>query len=142
MSQAKLGSTVKVHYRGTLQDGTEFDSSAGRDPLQFTVGDGAVLGEFEMAVVGMSPGDKKTFTIKSEAAYGEYDNGLVMEFDKGQLPPTITPEVGLHLQFEQEDGQEGIVKIIKVTDTKIAVDANHPLAGKDLTFNIQLLDVA
>lgn len=142
MSQAQMGNTVKVHYRGTLQDGSEFDSSAGREPLQFTLGEGAVLYDFEMAVMGMSPGDKKTFTIKAESAYGEYDNALVMEFDRGQLPPEIKPEVGLHLQFEQEDGQAGIVKIIKVTDTQIAVDANHPLAGKDLTFDIQLLEVA
>lgn len=142
MAEAKVGNTVKVHYTGKLEDGTVFDSSAGRDPLQFTLGEGAVLGEFEMAVTGMNTGDKKTFTIKSENAYGEYDPALVMEFDRGQLPPSITPEVGLHLQFEQEDGQAGIVKIIKVTDTKVAVDANHPLAGKDLTFDIQLLDVA
>lgn len=142
MAEARIGNIVKVHYRGTLQDGTEFDSSAGRDPLQFTLGEGAVLNEFEMAVAGMSPGDKKTFTIKSGEAYGEYDEGLVMEFDRGQLPPSITPEVGLHLQFEQDDGQAGMVKIIRVTDTRISVDANHPLAGKDLTFDIQLLEVA
>ncbi len=142
MAVARIGNIVKVHYRGTLQDGTEFDSSAGRDPLQFTLGEDAVLNEFEMAVAGMSPGDKKTFTIKSGDAYGEYDEALVMEFDRGQLPPSITPEVGLHLQFEQDDGQAGMVKIIKVTDTRISVDANHPLAGKDLTFDIQLLEVA
>lgn len=141
MSQAKLGDTVRVHYTGTLEDGTEFDSSVGRDPLQFVIGDGMLIPAFEQAVVGMAPGDSKTIKVEAEQAYGPYVKELVVDFERSQIPPYIKPEVGMELQINQEDGGSTMVKVLDVTDEKVTLDANHPLAGKNLVFNIKLVEV-
>lgn len=142
MSQAKKGDNVKVHYKGKLEDGTEFDTSAGREPLAFTIGSGMLIPGFENAVEGMAPGESKTITIPAEEAYGPYIKELVADFDKSQFPPDINPEVGAQLQIEQENEGRTLVRVISVADDKVTLDANHPLAGKDLTFDIDLVEIA
>ncbi len=141
MSQAKKGDTVRVHYTGTLEDGTVFDTSINRDPLEFTIGEGRLIPGFEQAVVGMNPGESKTERISADQAYGPHLKELVMEVDKRQLPPGLSPEVGQQLQIRHDDGRTTPVTITEVTDTTITLDANHPLAGKDLIFHIQLLEI-
>ena len=142
MSQAKKGDRVKVNYTGTLEDGTEFDSSAGREPLQFTIGEGMLIPGFENAVEGMTPGDSTEVKIPAEEAYGPHIKDLIADFDKSQFPPDINPELGTQLQLEQDNGGTTIVRVIGVTDSKVTLDANHPLAGKDLTFNISLVEIS
>lgn len=142
MEQAKKGDNVKVHYTGKLEDGTEFDSSIDRDPLQFMLGEGLLIPGFEEAVEGMSPGEKKTIRIPSEEAYGPYIKELVADFDKGLLPPEMNPQIGEELKIEQEDGNVAMVRVTGLTDTTITLDANHPLAGKDLIFDISLVEIS
>ena len=138
---AKEGDTVKVHYTGTLDDGTVFDSSIGREPLQFTLGEGQMIPGFEQGVLGMKLGESKTFTIPADQAYGPYHEGLVGEISRDQLQPGREPEVGQQLQATQTNGQIIIVTIINVSETNVTVDANHELAGEDLTFAIQLVEI-
>jgi FKBP-type peptidyl-prolyl cis-trans isomerase 2 len=142
MTQAKEGSTVKVHYTGKLDDGTVFDSSRNSDPLEFTIGAGQIIPGFEQAVIGMDIGDSKTITIAPENAYGQHQKEMVMSVKRDQLPPDLKPEIGLQLQSRQRDGQIVVFTITEVSDASITVDANHPLAGKVLIFDIELLDVA
>ncbi|MDJ0845302.1 FKBP-type peptidyl-prolyl cis-trans isomerase [Crocosphaera sp.] len=141
MVQAKLGDTVKVNYTGKLGDGTVFDSSVNRDPLQFSLGEGQVIAGFEEAVVGMSPGDSKSVTIPSEQAYGPYQDELVIVVDEKQMPSDLSVEVGQQLQMRHSSGQAVPVMVTNVTDDKVTLDANHPLAGKDLTFEIELVTI-
>ncbi len=142
MSQARKGDNVKVHYKGILSDGTEFDSSAGREPLEFTIGEGMLIPGFENAVEGMAPGESKKVVIPAEEAYGPYIKELVADFDKNEFPPDINPEVGTQLQIEQDNGGTTLVRVIDVTESKVTLDANHPLAGKDLIFDIELVEIA
>ena len=142
MSQAKSGDTVKIHYTGTLDDGTEFDSSAGREPLEFSLGRGQVIAGFDNAVDGMTVGDSKTVTIPPAEAYGERQEQLVQEVPKTSLPDDMKPEVGMPLQSQGPDGQVMNLVIAKVTEESITVDANHELAGKALTFAIELVEIA
>ncbi len=142
MSQAKSGSTVKIHYTGTLEDGTEFDSSAGREPLEFALGSGQVIAGFDNAVDGMTVGDSKTVTIAPGEAYGERHDQLVQEVPKSALPEEMKPEVGMQLQSQSPDGQIMNLVVTDVADETITVDANHPLAGQALTFAIELVEVA
>jgi peptidylprolyl isomerase len=142
MTQAKSGDTVKVHYTGTLDDGTIFDTSANREPLEFTIGDGRIIPGFEKAIIGMSTTESKTIKISCDKAYGPYNNEMVMVVEKRQFPPHITAEVGQHLQIPRADGQTIIVVVANVNESQITLDANHPLAGKDLTFDIQLVEIA
>ncbi|MBI4267490.1 MAG: peptidylprolyl isomerase [Chloroflexi bacterium] len=139
-SPAGNGDTVKVDYTGTLDDGTQFDSSAGREPLQFTLGEGKVIPGFEKAVLGMKVGDAKTVKIPSAEAYGPYHDQLMLVLDRSQLPADLVPEVGQTLQMEQ-DGRTFLVNITAVSTANITVDGNHPLAGKDLTFEITLVEI-
>ena len=141
MAEARSGDKVKVHYTGKLADGTVFDSSDGRDPLEFTVGDGSVIPDFDAAVEGLSAGQSITREIGAESAYGKYIDELVMEIDRKQLPQKIPYEVGRQLQIPQEDGRAAVVTIKSVTDNAVTLDANHPLAGKDLTFQIELVEI-
>jgi len=141
MAQAKFGDTVRVHYTGKLADGTIFDSSVDRVPLQFTIGQGYIIPGFEQAVIGMSPGESKVTTIPVELAYGDHRQELVTEIDRNQLPPHIEPEVGQQLQIIGMDGQITRVTVTHVSESTIVLDANHPLAGKELTFEIQLLEI-
>ena len=138
MSQVKNGDTVKVHYTGTLADGTVFDSSLEREPLEFTLGEGQLIPGFEKTVLGMSAGESRTVTIPAEEAYGPYREEMVLEVPRTQLPADMQPQGGMQLQVGEEQGEGMVVQITQVSDTNITLDANHPLAGKDLTFNIQL----
>lgn len=133
---AKTGDTVKVHYTGKLADGTIFDTSVGSEPYEFTLGQGQTISGFEQAVIGMKVGETKTFTLTADQAYGQRQEDLVFEVGRDKLSPDIKLEVGMMLQ-----GSEGVVTIIKVSETTITVDANHPLAGQDLTFDVELVEI-
>jgi peptidylprolyl isomerase len=141
MVQAKLGDTVRVHYTGKLDDGTVFDSSLNAEPLEFTLGDGNIIAGFEKAVMGMSPGDSKTEIIPAEQAYGAYQESMVLVVDRAQMPPDMQPEVGQQLEIRQPSGQTIPVVITDVSEADVTLDANHPLAGEDLTFDIQLVEI-
>lgn len=143
MSKVKDGDTVKVHYTGTLtEEGTVFDSSQDREPLEFKLGEGKLIPGFEKAVVGMEEGDETTVEIESGDAYGQRREDLELEVAKSDLPDNIEPEVGMQLQMQQqEDGQAIPVQITAVEDEFVKLDANHPLAGKDLTFDIELVEI-
>ncbi|MEA5535534.1 peptidylprolyl isomerase [Crocosphaera sp. XPORK-15E] len=141
MVQAKLGDTVRVNYTGKLEDGTVFDSSVDRDPLEFAVGEGQVIAGFEEAVVGMNLGEAKTVTIPSDQAYGPYQEQLVMIVEEQQMPPELDVEVGQQLQMRHPSGQVIPVVITNVADSQVTLDANHPLAGEDLTFEIELVEI-
>lgn len=141
MAQAKQGDTVKVHYTGKLEDGNVFDSSANRDPLEFTVGEGRLIRGIEEAVVGMIPGESKTIDIPSEQAYGPHRDELVVLVDKEQFPPDVEPEVGDQLQMRQANGMPVVVTVAETSDESVTLDANHPLAGKDLKFDLELVEI-
>jgi len=140
-SEAGDGDAVKVHYTGTLEDGTEFDTSRDREPLEFTLGEGKLIPGFEEAVLGMQVGESKVVTIPADQAYGPYRDDLVSIVQRDELPEDFEPEVGQRLQAQQSDGQTVFVSVVEVSENSITVDANHPLAGKDLTFEIELLQI-
>jgi peptidylprolyl isomerase len=141
MQQAQQGDKVKVHYHGTLRTGETFDSSEGREPLEFTVGSGQVIRGFEEGVKGMSVGEKKTVEIPVEDAYGEKNQELVIEFPKAQFPTDMSPEVGQQLMMSNGSGQSFPVVIKEVKEESVLLDANHPLAGQDLVFDIELVEI-
>ena len=141
MTTAKSGDTVRIHYTGTLNDGTEFDSSSGRDPLEFALGGGQVIPGFDKAVDGMTVGENKTVTIPPGEAYGERHEQLVQEVPKSALPDEIDPAVGMHLQSRSPEGQVMNLVVTEVADASITVDGNHPLAGQALTFDIELVEI-
>jgi peptidylprolyl isomerase len=141
LSTAQEGNKVKVHYTGTLDNGQQFDSSRDREPLEFTLGEGKVIPGFEDAVTGMEVGDVEKVTISAENAYGERRDDLVVEVNKDELPDDAEPEVGMQLQMKHQSGQAIPVQISEVKDDIVVLDANHPLAGKDLTFEIELVEI-
>lgn len=141
MTQAKSGDTVRIHYTGTLDDGTQFDSSAGRDPLEFALGKGQVIPGFDNAVNGMSVGDNKTVTIPPEEAYGLRHDQLIQEVPRNVLPEDVTPAIGMQLQSQGPEGQVMDLFITAVEPESITVDANHPLSGQALTFAIELVEI-
>jgi peptidylprolyl isomerase len=141
MSQAKTGDSVQIHYTGTLDDGTQFDSSAGRDPLAFELGSGQVIPGFDKAVDGMTVGDSKSVNIPAEDAYGPHHSRLVQEVPRSALPDDLEPAEGMGLQAEGPDGQAVNLVITTVQDESITVDGNHPLAGKALNFDIELVSI-
>ena len=141
MTQVKTGDTVQIHYTGTLQDGTTFDSSEGRDPLKFEVGSGQIIPGLDEALPGMVAGDKKTVNVPAEAAYGPVEPNARQEVPREQIPAEIPLEAGAQLQMQTPDGRAVPVTVVDVTDTVVTLDANHPLAGKDLTFDIELVSV-
>jgi len=141
MTQAKQGDTVKIHYTGKLHDGTVFDTSDGRDPLSFTIGGGQVIPGFEEAVLGMAKDEKKNVTIPPEKAYGPRNEEMVINVPRDQVPPDINPETGQRLQMQGPNEQMIIVQITEVTEESITLDANPPLAGKDLIFDIELVEI-
>lgn len=141
MATVQSGDTVHIHYRGTLADGTQFDSSEGRDPLQFTVGSGQVIPGFDAAVTGMTAGEKKTVNIPADQAYGPKQDGALMEYPLSDFPDDIAPAVGLELHLSDDEGHIIPVTVTEVTDTTVTLDANHPLAGKDLTFDLELVRI-
>lgn len=142
MSHAKSGDTVKIHYTGTLDDGSEFDSSAGRDPLEFALGGGQVIPGFDSAVDGMAVGDSKTVTIPPGEAYGERHDQLVQAVPRTALPEDMKPEVGMQLQSQSPEGQIMNLMVTEIAEESISVDGNHPLAGQALTFAIELVEIA
>jgi len=135
------GQKVKIHYTGTLDDGNQFDSSAGRDPLEFEMGAGMVIPGFEAGVKDMAVGEKKSIQIPATEAYGEKREEMVMEFDRAQLPEGLDPEVGMGLQMQGPEGQPIPVQITAVAESTITIDANHPLAGQNLNFELELVEV-
>ena len=141
MSEANDGDTVKIHYTGRLEDGTVFDTSEDREPLQFTLGEGKVIPGFENAVRGMEEGESKTTTIPSDDAYGDRRDDLVLSVPLEQLPEDLDPQKGQHLQMQAGNGETFQVVVTEVADDSVEVDANHPLAGEDLTFDIELVDI-
>jgi peptidylprolyl isomerase len=141
VAEAKSGDTVRIHYTGTLADGSTFDSSVGRDPLEFTLGSGQVVPGFDKAVDGMSVGEEKTTVIAPEDAYGESHEGNVQAFPRAKFPADIPLEIGTQLQMSMPDGQPIMVTITEVSEDEVKLDANHPLAGKELTFSIELVEI-
>ena len=140
MAQARSGDTVRVHYTGRLEDGSVFDSSEGREPLEFVLGAQQVIPGFEEAVDGLSPGEERSVSIPADRAYGARREEMVLTVGRDQFPDEIQPEVGQQLQMSQ-DGQVAIVTITGVSDADVTLDANHPLAGKDLLFDVQLVEI-
>lgn len=134
------GSTVKVHYTGKFDDGTVFDASKEREPLEFTLGEGKVIPGFEAAVKSMEAGQSKTITIPAEEAYGQHRSDLLVPIEREHLPKGLEPEVGQRLQMQKANGQMSIVTITEVAEKAITIDANHPLAGKNLTFELELVE--
>ncbi|AKP52741.1 FKBP-type peptidyl-prolyl cis-trans isomerase [Cyclobacterium amurskyense] len=141
MSVATKGNTVKVHYTGKLKDGTIFDSSQDREPLEFVLGDGKMIKGFDVAVEGMKVGDDKSVTIPTDDAYGPKREDMMLDVPLDQVPAEIKPEVGMDLSIQNQQGQPTPVKVVHIDDTKITLDANHPLAGEDLVFEIKLVEV-
>ena len=141
MSAAKTGDTVRVEYVGKLTDGTVFDSSEGREPLELTLGEGRVIPGFENALTGMEEGETKTVTVEASDAYGEADPKLHIPVPKERFPDDIDPEVGQNLQVTTNDGNSMPVTVMEITDDVITLDANHPLAGEDLVFEITLKEL-
>ncbi|MDA8086987.1 MAG: peptidylprolyl isomerase [Nitrospiraceae bacterium] len=142
MKKAQKGDTVKVHYTGKFNDGTVFDSSKGREPLQFTLGRGSLIAGFEEAVSGMASGEAKTVSIQPGNGYGLRREELVFRVKKENFPPAIDPEPGAMLQMRQPDGGLMEVRISQVAEDFIVLDANHPLAGKELVFEIEVVEVS
>ena len=141
MSVAVAGNKVKVRYTGTFDDGATFDSSEGHDPLEFEVGGGQVIPGFDKAVLGMKVGESKKVRIPEADAYGVHNPEMVIESDLGQFEEGLNPEVGQQFQTEMEDGQPVILTVVEVEGEKVVLDANHPMAGKDLNFEIELVEI-
>lgn len=142
MSTAQAGNTVKIHYKGTLEDGSVFDTSVGRDPFEFVLGSGMVIPGFDTGVTGMAVGEKKTITIPAAEAYGEHRDDMVIDVSRTQLPPDMEPEIGMMLMADTTEGGKAQLKIVEVNGDSVKLDGNHPLAGKALTFELELLEIA
>ncbi|CDF79088.1 FKBP-type peptidyl-prolyl cis-trans isomerase Sl yD [Formosa agariphila KMM 3901] len=141
MSQVKENDTVKVHYTGKLSNGQVFDSSLEREPLEITIGQGMLIPGFENAIIDMKVNEKKTVEITKADAYGDINEALFHEVAKEQLPPDVKPEVGMGLTSKSEDGREHQFRVVDVKDDHIVVDGNHPLAGQDLVFDLELVEI-
>lgn len=142
MAQVKTGDKVKVHYVGSLEDGTVFDSSREGEPMEFAVGERMLIPGFEDAVIGMSVGDSKTVSIPPEDAYGSSIEELVTVVERSQIPSSLEPKIGMMLQANSDDGMVVPFTVKEVTEDSVTLDGNHPLAGKGLTFKIELLEIA
>jgi peptidylprolyl isomerase len=139
--QVKSGDVVRVHYTGTLEDGSQFDSSVGRAPLEFTVGAGQMIAGFDAGVVGMAVGEKKTILIDPDHGYGQKDPTAIIEFPSSNIPEGMTVEVGMKLNLQNQYGQPVPVVVMEVKEEVIVMDANHFLAGKDLTFEVEIVEI-
>jgi peptidylprolyl isomerase len=142
MTAAQNGDKVRVHYTGKLDDGSVFDSSEGGTPLEFTLGHGQVIPGFDQGVVGMEPGQSRTLNIPVDQAYGPQQADRMFEIERAELPPNLALQVGMRLQGNQPGGRAVEVTVVEFDDTRVKMDANHPLAGKDLTFDIKLVEIA
>ena len=141
MSKAKKGDQVKVHYTGKLTSGEQFDSSTGRSPLAFTVGAGQMIKGFDEAIPGMAVGDKKTINISPEDAYGPKNESAIIEFPKANIPADMKLEPGMKLQLQNAEGHPVPVVVHEIKDDVVILDANHELAGKELVFDIELMEI-
>ena len=141
MGQAKLGDTVRVHYRGTFTDGTVFDGTMGDEPFELTLGEQKVIPGFENAIVGMNVGERKTVKVSPDQAYGKYDKSLMVDIERAHMPENIDLQLGKLLEFRAEDGSVALVTIKDITETKVTLDGNHPLAGRELIFEIELVEI-
>ena len=141
MQKVKNGDTVKVHYHGRLANGETFDSSAGRNPLEFEVGSGTVIKGFDNGVTGMQVGEKKTINIPVEDAYGPVNTDMLIEYPKDQFPSDLKVEVDMPLMMSSASGEQFQVRVDEIKDDVIILDANHPLAGEDLIFDIELVEI-
>jgi peptidylprolyl isomerase len=141
VGEAKNGDTITVHYTGKLSSGAVFDTSIDGDPLQFTIGAAQVAQALEKAAVGMSPGESRTVRIPAAEAYGPYCNELVLVLARDQFPAWLKPEIGQLLEVHVEDGESMPVVVASVSDSSVTLDANHPLAGEDLSFDMQLVEI-
>ncbi|MBI6628871.1 FKBP-type peptidyl-prolyl cis-trans isomerase [Pontibaca salina] len=142
MTEVKTGDTVRIHYTGTLQDGTTFDSSEGRDPLEFQVGSGQIIPGLDVAMPGMSVGEKKTVEVPCDQAYGPVNPEMRQAVPREHIPAEIPLEIGTQLQMQTPEGQVMPVTVVEVADSEVTLDANHPLAGQDLRFDVELVEVA
>ena len=141
MTAAKTGDTVRIHYTGTLTDGSTFDSSDGREPLEFTVGAGQIIPGLDGAIAGMTVGDTKSVEIPADQAYGAADPNARQSVPRDQVPPHIPLDIGTRLQLQAPTGQTIPVTVAEVTEAHVVLDANHPLAGKDLRFDVELVEI-
>ncbi len=141
MTQVKSGDTVRIHYTGTLNDGSTFDSSEGRDPLEFVVGSGQIIPGLDGAMPGMTVGDKKVVEVAADNAYGQPDPAARQAVPRAEIPADIPLDLGTQLQVQTPEGQVMPVTVVEVTEAEVTLDANHPLAGKDLTFAIELVSI-
>lgn len=141
MATVKSGDKVKVHYHGKLTSGETFDSSTGREPLEFEVGSGAVIKGFDEGVTGMSVGEKKTINIPFDEAYGPKKQEMIIEMPKEQFPKDLEIEVGMPLMMSDQEGHQFQVSVSEITENAVLLDANHPLAGKDLIFDLELVEI-
>lgn len=141
MKKVQEGDEIKVHYTGKLEDGTVFDTSKEREPLQFKVGSGQMIKGFDEAVRGMEVGEAKTAKLSSEEAYGERNDQMIVTLTKDKFPEDIKPEVGQQLSMQSQEGQPIPVVVTDIENDEVTLDANHPLAGKDLVFEIEVVDV-
>ena len=142
MAQAARGDTVQVHYTGRLDDGTVFDSSRGQEPLEFTIGQHQLIPGFEQGVIGMVLGESKTVTISADQAYGPHHPEKVIKVDRAEIPPQLQLETGMRVQGSQPGGRAVEFTVVGLSESTVTLDGNHPLAGKDLTFDIQLVHIA
>lgn len=141
MTEVKSGDTVHIHYVGTLTDGSQFDSSLEREPLEFVVGAGQIIPGLDKALPGMSVGEKKTVHVPANEAYGQMDPNARQSVSRNQIPADISLEIGTQLQVQTQDGKPVVVKVVEVDDESVVLDANHPLAGQDLIFAIELVSI-
>jgi FKBP-type peptidyl-prolyl cis-trans isomerase 2 len=141
MNQVKENNTVKVNYTGKLSDGQVFDSSEGKEPIEFTLGQGQLIPGFEKGLIDMKLNEKKTITVAKEEAYGDVNKDLIQEVKKTELPQDMTPEVGMGLVSKSPDGQEMNLMVVEVKEESIVIDGNHPLAGKDLVFDLEVIEI-
>ena len=141
MAQAKIGDTVKIHFIGKMQDDTVVETSQERGPLEFKIGEGDVIAGLEQGVIGMQAGDKKSITISPEEAFGQPREDLVVDLNKNEIPEGIKLAVGIYLNIQATDGQEFKVKVVDIKDDTITLDANHPLAGATLIFDVELIEI-
>jgi FKBP-type peptidyl-prolyl cis-trans isomerase 2 len=141
MTEVKTGDTVRIHYTGTLDDGSVFDSSRDREPLEFTVGSGQIIPGLEQAIPGMKIGEEKTVAIPCDLAYGPHDPNGRQAIPRDQVPEHIPLELGTALQMQLPDGRAMAVTVAEVTEAEVVLDANHPLAGKDLTFDVEMVEI-
>ncbi|MBU0942079.1 MAG: peptidylprolyl isomerase [Bacteroidetes bacterium] len=141
MTQVKENNTVKVHYTGKLADGQVFDTSEGKEPLAFTLGQGSLIPGFEKGLIAMKLNEKKTINITKDDAYGDPREDLIIEVPKSELPQEMTPEVGMGLVSRTPEGQEMNLMVVEVREETVVLDGNHPLAGKDLIFDLEVVEI-